>query len=681
MRILLGVVCLLLAAHVQAQAVEHRSGDFQYSIGPVPAFVARHPLPAQWDKDAPGAADSRWRSWLYDMQVDRRSGRNDERYIEVVYEPKSPSLISDAGRFQINFVPAYQKLTIHQVELRRADKWQDRLRPERISLARRESGFEQDIADGSVTALIVLDDVRTDDVIRVSYTVTGSNPILAGQIADSAYLAWRNPVLDSHFRALYDPGTKLKTHRENDATPTTVRNTGEAVEAGVHTHGSAAVVYEDNYPAWFQPYPIVQVSVDRSWSDVVTWALPLYPKIDRLPQDLEARIAEWSKLPAPRHRLKSALRAVQDEVRYFGVEIGENSHRPTPPAETWTRRYGDCKDKAYLLSTLLERMGIRAMPALVSTERGRAIADFLPAASVFNHVIVKVYLGDAVVWVDPTIPQQGGNPGDFDLSAYGVALPIAAGVTKPETIAPARTASTGVGVEEHFEAAENGHNVNLRVETVYQGRSADHARRSIASQRKTDLSRQYADYYRKRYGDLSAAGDPVFNDDREANTLRVIENYTIASPYEDASGGMKAIEIYAEALQNSSALPPTMSRRGPLDFYWPGRFQHRVQIDLPEFWRAPPERDEVQYASPAFGFKRNIAISAGKVEVSYDMQVKEPELPTDKVASHLEQLRKVRDTLSVRLNLQTAKNTLQPEERDKRLKNLLNDVIQHGAKP
>ena len=40
---------------------------------------------------------------------------------------------------------------------------------------------------------------------------------------------------------------------------------------------------------------------------------------------------------------------------YFSVLLGDSSHRPTPPVETWARRYGDCKDKAWLLANKLDQ--------------------------------------------------------------------------------------------------------------------------------------------------------------------------------------------------------------------------------------------------------------------------------------------------------------------------------------
>ena len=135
-----------------ARADEFASGGFSFRTGEVPAFVEDRPLPSEWPAAAPGAQDEQWRFWGYDRQVDHRPGA-DVAYTDYVYEPRSQGNIADAGRFDLSFNPDYQQLTLHRVELRRNGRWESRLKPKDISIARRERQFEQDIADGLVAAL------------------------------------------------------------------------------------------------------------------------------------------------------------------------------------------------------------------------------------------------------------------------------------------------------------------------------------------------------------------------------------------------------------------------------------------------------------------------------------------------------------------------------------------------
>jgi len=93
---------------------------------------------------------------------------------------------------------------------------------------------------------------------------------------------------------------------------------------------------------------------------------------------------------ARRDVIARALAAVEKNVRYAGVEVGESSIIPRPPHTVLGNKYGDCKDKATLLVAMLRQAGIAAHVALL-----RAGVDFdvhpeLPGMGRFNHAIVRV---------------------------------------------------------------------------------------------------------------------------------------------------------------------------------------------------------------------------------------------------------------------------------------------------
>jgi hypothetical protein len=678
MRILLVMLALLVAGAAGAQEIEHTRGEYRFSVGPEPAFVEQQEVAAEWDAKAPGASGAPWRFWLYDEQVDRRKGL-DHTYIDYVYEVKDASLLGDAGRYQITFNPAYQRLVLHRVQLRRDSKWNDRLVPDRISLARREEGFEQDLADGSVTALIVLDDVRVDDVVRVRYSIIGSNPILSGQIVDGSQFGWNSPLLQNRLRVLYDRGRTPTVRRENGAPAPVILDTEEATEVLFESARNRAYTNEGSYPLWYRPYPIAYVSAARSWADVVNWAIPLYPNVTAaLPADLEVRIAEWSKMVDPQARVTAALRLVQDQVRYFGVEMGDNTHRPSAPFETWSRRYGDCKDKAYLLATLLKRMGIDAAPALVSAESGKRIFDKPPAASVFDHVIVRVQLAGEVLWLDPTMTSEGGAARDSDLSRYGVALPVATGVTALQSISAAKVPLPSIFVAERYEPSDDGRSAKLGIRTTYRGSFASDARRGFAGARPEETSRRYADYYRRRFGQVTVVAAPAVRDDRDGNVVEVAEEYLLSSPFED-DGGLRALDLYAEALASSTQLPESMERNGPLDAGTPAHYRQEVEVRLPARWVSGLGDEALEVQSDAFTFARQVSVKDRNVKVAFDMKVIAQEVPGDKVVPHLVELRKVRDNIYARVSLKQAPAT-QSKDRDARLKALLKNAIEGETK-
>ncbi len=672
LRFLLGLLaCLLVIA--PAGAEDFHNGGFTFSTGPVPAFVQERPPVTAWPAGAPGANDDQWRFWRYDRQVDRRPGQ-DVAFVDYIYEPRSQGNLGDAGRFDIQFNPEYQTLVLHRVELYRDGRWQSRLKPNDITIARREQQFEQEISDGTVAALLVIEDVRVGDVIRISYSITGSNPILAGQNSEQIRLAFSHPILDVRLRALYPPATAIDVHRENGAPEPVITHTAEATVVEVAAARVDRLQNEGDYPVWYVPWPLVQFGPKRGWSDVVAWALPLYPDrtAAKLPDDLELRIAQWRQLQAPTAKLQAALRAVQDEVRYFGVETGTSSHRPREPELVWRRHFGDCKDKAWLLVTILGRLGIPAVPALVDTNRGRGVRDFAPAADLFDHVIVRARVDGAAVFVDPTMRLQGGTPQQADLSQYGYVLPIAAEQTAMEEVRPPQQLANGIDERARFSA--DGDGLRLSVVTEYRGANADRERLRLDQERLEDRARRYREYYGKQYGAIESLAPIAIADDREGNVVTIRESYRLGSPWK-AQSGTRALEVEAGVVSGFSSLPARIERSGPLQFVTPGRYVNEVTVEAPAGWLPRFEREERRVDAGAFAYHRLLEPVDGKARLLTAMTVSEREIAPAAVSAHVTALRRVRDSLQSNL-VYRAPASADAADREARLQNLLRDVME-----
>jgi hypothetical protein len=81
-------------------------------------------------------------------------------------------------------------------------------------------------------------------------------------------------------------------------------------------------------------------------------------------------------------KIQSVAGFMQREIRYVGIEIGVGGYQPHPAADVFKYRYGDCKDKATLLISMLNAVGVRATWVMVDTHRG---------------------------YVDPSLPSRDGN--------------------------------------------------------------------------------------------------------------------------------------------------------------------------------------------------------------------------------------------------------------------------------
>lgn len=89
-------------------------------------------------------------------------------------------------------------------------------------------------------------------------------------------------------------------------------------------------------------------------------------------------------------RLKKIAAYMQQKIRYVGIEIGIGGLRPHSAEEVFTNQYGDCKDKATLMISMLDDVGIRSTWVLVDTHRGFVAPD-VPSID-GNHMIVAIQL-------------------------------------------------------------------------------------------------------------------------------------------------------------------------------------------------------------------------------------------------------------------------------------------------
>ncbi len=101
-------------------------------------------------------------------------------------------------------------------------------------------------------------------------------------------------------------------------------------------------------------------------------------------------------------QLKSAVYWQQDKIKYIAFEDGLGGFIPRNPSDVLRKRYGDCKDKAYLLSLLLNQMGFEAYPAWIGTRDIPYSYHEVATPAVDNHMITALRLNDHWFFLDGT---------------------------------------------------------------------------------------------------------------------------------------------------------------------------------------------------------------------------------------------------------------------------------------
>ncbi len=99
-------------------------------------------------------------------------------------------------------------------------------------------------------------------------------------------------------------------------------------------------------------------------------------------------------------KMRAIADFVQHQIRYVAIELGIGGWQPHAAPEVFSHRYGDCKDKATLMSAMLREIGVDSYYVVINTERG-SITPETPANSGFDHVILGIKLPDGTS--DPSL--------------------------------------------------------------------------------------------------------------------------------------------------------------------------------------------------------------------------------------------------------------------------------------
>jgi hypothetical protein len=347
----------------------------------------------------------------------------------------------------------------------------------------------------------------------------------------------------------------------------------------------------------------------------------------------ETEIAsEVETLAAPKpgvlDKIDSLYTYVSRQIRYVAIEIGIGGYQPHPAADVYKYKYGDCKDKANLLISMLSKSGIRAYPALVGT-RGDVEADpAAPTLATFDHMIVALpvlasfrsavehfpaYDPQAqILWIDPTSEADPlGQVPEMDQGVFAlIAYPDHGDLRKIPEPSPelngrrfsayVRLQSDGAGtadVEVKYVGARNT-NAHYFYRELSQAEIL-----KVFESRVTD----YVNNARFRHASISGIED---------STQQIQEQYSFTGDFSSASSGdswfFQPLFLSGIAVPEHGPRP----RKLPLDIGTPEQIRGEYRLDLPIGMRVESLPDKASLKSEfgelvvEYSMKENVLVVA-----------------------------------------------------------------------
>ena len=145
------------------------------------------------------------------------------------------------------------------------------------------------------------------------------------------------------------------------------------------------------------------------WQDLGKWVNALLAGRGDASPEIKQQVASLTAGKSTQlEKMQAIAHFVQHEIRYVAIELGIGGWQPHPAAEVYAHRYGDCKDKALLMRSMLKEIGVDSFQVAINTRRGAILASTPPHNYGFNHNIIAVKLPDGMN--DPSLVATVQHP-------------------------------------------------------------------------------------------------------------------------------------------------------------------------------------------------------------------------------------------------------------------------------
>jgi hypothetical protein len=592
---------------------------------------------------------------LYDLQSNLNCNTEYTHYIRDI---SNESGVQNGSEVSVTFAPEFQQVVFHRISILRDGATIDRLQLNAIKVVQEETDAGDFQYNGLKRAFLTLKDIRKGDRIDVAYSVIGFNPVFGNHYSDDFSFNTSTAVCN-YFKTIIT-NRPLYIQTINNAPAPQQQRQGNTL---VYTWNNPALSTDDpgsDAPSWYNSNPTVYVTEYKNWEAVVHWGLSTFNNYHYpIPADLQRKIAAWqTQAKGDKNNFATiALRFVQDEVRYLGLEIGANTHQPHPPAETFTQRFGDCKDKALLLATILQQQGIPAYAALINTDTRSQLTHVAPSPEAFDHAIVAIAQpGGFYTFIDPTRSNQRGSLMDLFLPDYGYALVIRDGETSLRPVTPGKI--NDYTITESLDAAyfDTSH---FSITSIYSGGAADEVRQMFAETSRKDLDENYRKYYQSLFNDIHQEGKITYSEDSDKNILTVTKHYAVPELWNTEKSGKRYFSYKVNILDQNMPDPSKAAENAPLALTYPLNVHYTLDLALPDEWEFGD--GELHIHNDAFQFDFSPEIHGSNMTLHYNFRTLQDHISAAALRQYKKDYENILDRVSFELYKDITPENAAPE--------------------
>ena len=543
--------------------------------------------------------------------------------------------IAQFSTLEFDFDPSFEHLYVNSLLVRNADG--ELLGEGNLSsyyVTHNEDGYE---ASTEKTVHLPVPSLEAGAVIEVvvsklTSVEEGSFPL------ETVYMASDRPIA---YSALYIVGEHQQLRYESGSMPAP-RKRGKALVWELQS--PVAFRWEPLQPYIDQILPWVTLgTVGEDWNSVgAEYLAKISEKIDVASvADRAERLVEGVSSQSRRIEILSAY--VQDEIHYEAIEFGRRAYIPKTARETMRDRYGDCKDHALLLYSMLRSVGIDASLALVNLQQ--SVVPGLPNTDQFDHMIVAVAGENGHVFIDTT--DKDMRLGSLAPRSMADNHALLLGETSQLAKIPGYESTlTGLVIDRVIEANEVGY-INVRETAQLSGYQAAELRGQLRSIEASELQTSLQRWVASRYSDAELTDYAVENVFDAGYDLIVEFHYRLPVETDGSFDVPSFLEAYYLEYDRVA------DRRFPFEFFYPLRVSATTSVKIPADRKLGTLAKKPAAGESRFGnWSREVNESNGSWSMRFDYVASEARFKAEDYREFAEFQRKAVDAIEQSLIVQ-----------------------------
>ena len=360
---------------------------------------------AQKDQPAKGQA----RRTLVDLQVTTVFPNGlASRFHQVVFQPLTDAAAAEAREYAFGFEADTESVQLRGARVYRADGKID-------EASESGEGPADNPALSTYTSArafyVHFPRLQPNDVVELLYRVEDVAPrnAFADYFGEVVYLQSSEPVGRAEY-VLLTPKSRA-FYFNHPRVPGLVSDVAEQGEQRIYHFVAAnvpAVEPEANQPPFGEVLGHVHVSTYKTWDDMGRWYWGLVKDQFVADDEVRQRVLDVTRgKKTDREKVSAIYDYVVEKTRYVALEFGIHGFKPYRCAQIFARGFGDCKDKATLIVTMLKEVGIPSTIVIVRSGMKGEFETEPASLAPFDHAIA--YVPSLDLYLDGTAEYTGSG--------------------------------------------------------------------------------------------------------------------------------------------------------------------------------------------------------------------------------------------------------------------------------